>query len=156
MSERNGVVTYHLAVNMSEAQKMEMLYRVSGGVVQEEHYGLKLARVVPLPPDVFEHAQLVSQTLEQLSKKRKKRSLAVIQARRRKVLLNLKEQTVQVKNGRMEDEQLREWLKRLQDQFVVVMSALDEEAREIEDGVEEEDGGNDERMAGGRDVAVEE
>lgn len=134
---------------------MEMLYRVAGGVEQEEHYGLKLAKVIPLPADVVEHAEVVTHTLEQQSKKRKKRSLAVIQARRRKVLLNLKEHLVQAKNGTMEDEALREWLRRLQDHFVMNMTSLDEEARRIEEGGEDEEEDGQELEAVASDARIE-
>ena len=132
LSERNGVVNMHLAVDMSEQDKMEMLYRVSSGTVQGEHYGLKLARVVPLPADVVEHAEHVAQTLEQQMKKKSKHSVAVIQARRRKLLLNLKEHLIQAKNGNMDDETLRAWLKDLQKEFIIRMTALDEEAQQLE------------------------
>lgn len=139
MAERNGVVNYHLAVDMSERDKMGMLYRISEGTVQDEHYGLKLAKVVPLPPDVVEHAENVAQTLERLMKKKQKSSLAIIQARRRRLLLSLKEQLVIAKNGKMEDEELREWLKGLQREFVINMTALDDEARKLEEGSEDDD-----------------
>lgn len=146
MAERNGVVNMHLAVDMSGDEKMEMLYRISNGTVQEEHYGLKLARVVPLPPDVVEHAEHVAQTLELQQKKKAKQSLAVIRARRRKLLLNLKEHLIQAKNGKMDDETLREWLKDLQKEFVIRMTALDEEAQKIELGIDEVDDNADDQQ----------
>jgi len=136
MAERSGVVALHMSVDMSEENKMEMLYRISNGTVQEEHYGLKIARILPLPPDVLEHAEVVSYTLEQQMKRKKTPSVAIIQARRRKLLLSLKESLVQAKNGSMDDEALREWLKDLQREFVMNMSALDDKAREIEEGPE--------------------
>ena len=139
MSERNGVVNLHLAVDNSENDKMEMLYRINAGAVQEEHYGLKLAKVVPLPPDVLEHAEHVAMTLEQQTKNKKKRSLAIVQARRRKLLLNLKEHLIQAKNGTMDDVNLTQWLKDLQREFVITMTKLDEEARKIEMGIEDEE-----------------
>ena len=43
-----GVVNLHLSVDMREAEKMNMLYKVAAGAVQEEHYGLALAKVVDL------------------------------------------------------------------------------------------------------------
>ncbi|KAK5693497.1 MutS protein msh4 [Elasticomyces elasticus] len=151
MAERSGVVNLHLAVDMSEKDKMAMLYRIASGTVEEEHYGLKLARVVPLPEVVVEHAEVVAGVLERVGERRKKRSLTIVKARRRKLLLNLKEHLVQAKSGRMEGEGLRQWLKELQGEFVVRMLALDEEARKAELGVEdseeegEEDGEEGER-----------
>ena len=133
LAERNGVVNLHLAVDNSEDDKMEMLYRVSSGAVQDEHYGLKLARVMPLPPDVIEHAELVSATLDQAMRKKKseRASLGIVVARKRRLLLNLKEQLTQAKNGSMDDEDLTQWLKDLQREFVVRMSALEEEERAL-------------------------
>ena len=141
MSERNGVVNYHLAVDTSGRDKIEMLHRISSGTVQEEHYGLKLARVVPLPPDVVEHAEHVANTLEEQTKKNKKHSPAIIQARRRKLLLNLKEHLVQAKNSTMDDENLRDWLKELQKEFVIRMTALDEEEHKAELGIDDDEEG---------------
>lgn len=148
LAERNGVVNLHLAVDNSEEDKMEMLYRVSSGAVQDEHYGLKLARVMPLPPDVIEHAELVSATLDQAMRKKKseRASLAIVVARKRRLLLNLKEHLMQAKNGSMDDEDLTQWLKDLQREFVVRMSALEEEESVLRlspdgDG-DEEDGDN--------------
>jgi len=110
-----------------------MLYRVSSGAVQDEHYGLKLARVMPLPPDVIEHAELVSATLDQAMRKKKseRASLGIVVARKRRLLLNLKEHLTQAKNGSMDDEDLTQWLKDLQREFVVRMSALEEEERAL-------------------------
>ncbi|KAK0282897.1 MutS protein msh4 [Friedmanniomyces endolithicus] len=149
MAERAGVVNLHLAVDSSERDRMEMLYRIASGTVQEEHYGLKLARVVPLPGDVVEHAEVVARTLELQVRRRKKRSVAVVQARRRKLLLNLREHLVQAKGGRMEGAELTLWLRELQREFVVRMTALDEQAGKAEAGVEEEDDeANDEAADG--------
>ncbi|UJO15955.1 MutS 4 [Fulvia fulva] len=141
MSERAGVVSLHLAVDMSEQDRMEMLYRVAAGIVQEEHYGLKLARVVPLPRDIIEHAELVSMTLEKAMQKKKRDSIGVIKARRRKLLLNLKEHLKHAKNGSMDDETLRNWLKDLQKEFIVRMTALDDELKQATERGPDEDGG---------------
>jgi DNA mismatch repair protein MSH4 len=129
LAERNGVVNLHLAVDNTEDEKMEMLYRVSSGAVQDEHYGLKLARVIPLPLDVIEHAELISATFDQAMKKKKSEgaSSAIIVARKRRLLLNLKEHLAQAKDGSMNDEDLTQWLKDLQREFIVRMSALTEE-----------------------------
>lgn len=133
LAERNGVVNLHLAVDNTEDEKMEMLYRVSSGAVQDEHYGLKLARVMPLPIDVIEHAELVSATLDQAMQRKKSEgtSLAIIVARKRRLLLNLKEHLAQAKDGSMDDEDLTQWLKDLQREFIVRMSALNDEENKL-------------------------
>ncbi|EME39336.1 hypothetical protein DOTSEDRAFT_83122 [Dothistroma septosporum NZE10] len=139
MSERAGVVSLHLAVDTSEQDRMGMLYRVAAGTVLEEHYGLKLARVVPLPHDVIEHAELVSLTLEKAMQKKRRTSIGVIKARRRKLLLNLKEHLKQAKNGAMNDETLKQWLKDLQKEFVIRMTALDDELKQAMQGGDEDE-----------------
>jgi DNA mismatch repair protein MSH4 len=132
LSERNGVVNLHLAVNSPPDQdRMEMLYRVSSGTIQEEHYGLKLAKVVTLPPDVIEHAEHIAGALDAQTNTNKKCTRALIQARRRKLILNLKEHLIQAKEGKMNDTDLKEWLRDLQKEFVIRMSALEEEAQKV-------------------------
>lgn len=145
LAERNGVVNLHLAVDNTEPEKMEVLYRVSSGAVQDEHYGLKLARVLPLPADVIEHAELVSNTLLHATRKKKNQgaSLAIVIARKRRLLLNLKEHLVQAKNGSMNDDDLTQWLKDLRREFVVRMAALEEEEKALRSektGVEAQSG----------------
>ena len=139
MAERNGVVNLHLKVEMGEADKMKMLYKISDGCVKEEHYGLALAKVLALPPKVIEIAEEVSRTLRRKSEKRKKNSKIIALARRRKVVLSLREQLVQAHEGNMKGEVLASWLKKLQDEFVKRMSAIEEEAME-ESGDEETEG----------------
>ncbi|OQO09044.1 hypothetical protein B0A48_05935 [Cryoendolithus antarcticus] len=139
MAERNGVVNLHLAINNADQDRLGMLYRVTSGAVEEEHYGLKLAKVVPLPPDVIEYAEMVSATLERAGKKKARASLAVIVARKRKLMLNLKEHLVQAKDSQMADADLSQWLRDLQREFVVRMSALEEEERKIREGVARDD-----------------
>ncbi len=129
---------------MPDPSTMNMLYKIAAGGVQEEHYGLTLARIVQLPPQVYEHATVVAQKLNRLVAKRRRTSAAVILQRRRRLILNLKEHLVQTKDGNMEDGTLTAWLKQLQREFVVRMSALDAEAESAE--VESEtdiDDGND-------------
>nr|OQO26091.1 hypothetical protein B0A51_05821 [Rachicladosporium sp. CCFEE 5018] len=139
MAERNGIVNLHLAINNADQDRLEMLYRVTSGAVEEEHYGLKLAKVVPLPPDVIEYAEMVSATLERAGKKKARASLAVVVARKRKLMLNLKEHLVQAKDSQMADADLSQWLRDLQREFVVRMSALEEEERKIREGVARDD-----------------
>lgn len=156
MAERNGVINLHLAVDMSGQDRMEMLYQIASGTVQERHYGLKLARVVPLPEDVIPHAETVAYALERQVRRKQKRSQGIVLARRRKLLLNLKEHLIQARDGGMSDEDLKGWLKDLQREFVVRMTALEEEGRAIEAGEfdEEDDGdeeGDDERSIRGEE-----
>ncbi|CAK3852593.1 related to MSH4-meiosis-specific [Lecanosticta acicola] len=138
MRERNGVINLHLAVDMSEDDKMEMLYRVAQGTVEEQHYGLKLAKVLPFPPDVLQHAELVATTIEQQTQQRKKNSIGIVNARRRKLLLNVKEHLLLARDSKMDDTHLKGWLQNLQNEFVALMSAQDEEEERLAGWVEPE------------------
>jgi DNA mismatch repair protein MSH4 len=135
---------------MESENSMTMLYKATQGVNKEDHYGLKLARVVPLPPGVVEHATFVAQKLEHHMLRRKKASETVLKEKRRKLILNLKEHLVQAHNGVLEGETLAAWLKELQKEFVNRMTALeaevatanqesDDEDEDVEMGDEDED-----------------
>ncbi|KAI4126757.1 MAG: hypothetical protein LQ347_004842 [Umbilicaria vellea] len=141
MAERNGVVNLHLAVDMggAEEDRITMLYRISNGCVKEEHYGLALASVVDLPPNILHIAREVSKKIARGLERRKKGSKTIALARRRKLVLSLKEQLVQAQDGNMRTKVLNSWLKKLQDEFVIRMSALDVEAAVAEEEMEESD-----------------
>lgn len=141
LAERNGVVNLHLAVEMGEANKMKMLYKIAHGCVQVEHYGLTLAKVMELPPDVLQVAEKVSKTLVLNIERRKKGSKTIAIARRRKLVLGLKEQLTQARDGNMQGEVLWTWMRKLQDEFVNRMAAINAEieAAEREKSDDEED-----------------
>ena len=152
LSERNGVVNFHLAVDMSEANKMKMLYKIASGAVQEEHYGLTLAKVVNLPPEVLQIAEQVSKKLTDNVEKRKKNPKTIALARRRKLILSLREQLIQAYEGNMNGKVLAMWLKKLQDEFVNRMAAIDADAAlAMDDSGEESDTGTLVEVAGGTD-----
>jgi DNA mismatch repair protein MSH4 len=146
MSERPGVVNLHLAVDMSEDNTMTMLYKVGEGFVKEEHYGLALARVVDLPPQILEVAEKVSKALDAQAAAKKKSSKAFALARRRKLVLGLKETLKQAESGPMEGKPLLSWLRRLQDEFVRRMDQIenDVESSDSDAVTDEEDGGPEE------------
>jgi DNA mismatch repair protein MSH4 len=141
MSERPGVVNLHLSVDMSEENTMTMLYRIGEGFVREEHYGLALARVVDLPPQVLETAEKVSKALDAQAAAKKKSSKAFALARRRKLVLGLKETLKQADSGPMEPKALTNWLRRLQDEFVRRMDQIenDVESSDSDEGAGEEE-----------------
>ena len=82
-----------------------------------------------LPSAVLEVATQVSTKLAREIDRRKKSSAAFAIARRRKLILNLKETLVQARDGPMEGVVLASWLRKLQEEFVVRMFAIDEEAK---------------------------
>jgi DNA mismatch repair protein MSH4 len=132
MAERNGVVNKHLAVDMSEADTMAMLYKLTDGVVSERHYGLQLAKVLPLPRDVIEYATEVAHELQRQVERQKRASKAVILSRKRKLILGLREELMHAYNGAMDGAVLQSWLKELQREFTVRMAAIDQEAAEAD------------------------
>lgn len=137
LAERSGVVNFHLSVEMSEADQMKMLYKVASGAVQEEHYGLALAKVINLPPDVLRIAEQVSKKLTSNIEKRKKNSRTIALARRRKLILSLREQLIQAHEGNMNGKVLATWMQKLQDEFVNRMAAIDADAAAAADESEE-------------------
>lgn len=116
-----------------------MLYRITPGAVKEAHYGLTLARIVPLPPGVVDYAAQVAQKLEAHMLKRKKACETVLKEKRRKLILNLREHLVQAHTGVLEGEVLAAWLKELQKEFVNRMTALEVEASSMAQESDDED-----------------
>jgi DNA mismatch repair protein MSH4 len=143
MAERNGVINLHLRVEMndnptdSQKSSMTMLYKVTQGAVRETHYGLALAKVVPLPAQVVQIASECVAKLERHVQRRKKVSAAVLNERRRKLILNLREHLLQARSGSMEGDVLKSWLKELQREFVVRMTAIEAEANAADDDQED-------------------
>jgi len=151
MAERTGVVNLHLKVELGGEEHpntMVMLYRVAEGAVKESHYGLALAKVVPLPPKVLDVAELVTKKLESCVQRRKKTFTTVMKERRRKLILGMKEQLVQVHSGTMNGEMLARWLKELQREFVKRMTAIEDEVAAVEQETGEADTEEDSEVEG--------
>ncbi|KAI9662192.1 MAG: MutS protein msh4 [Trizodia sp. TS-e1964] len=125
MGERIGVKNLHLAVDMTEANRMRMLYKVEEGLVSETHYGLALAKVIPLPPLVIETAIKVSEALAEQISSRKNNPKACAITRRRKLVLGLKENLIQTRDGPLCGKELALWLLKLQEDFVNKMDIID-------------------------------
>jgi DNA mismatch repair protein MSH4 len=140
MSERPGVVNLHLAVDTSQENTMTMLYKIGEGYVKEQHYGLALARVVGLPLQVIEMAEKVSKALEAQTAAKKQSSKAFALAKRRKLVLGLKETLMQAESGPMEGKVLLSWLRRLQEEFVRRMEQIDNDvaSSDVEEMTDEE------------------
>ena len=155
LADRAGVSNLHLSVDISaDYAKLTMRYKILEGYEEEKFYGLAVARVMALPDDVLEMATRVSKTLHERNEARKRNARATAVARRRKLVLNVKEQLGQARDNALRDgskdggadgsessisaEALRAWLKRLQVEFTVRMRAInaDAEAAMVEsDGV---------------------
>ena len=128
-----------------------MLYKAVGGAVKESHYGLALAGVVPLPPQVLTDATYFAHKLERHLYQKKKTSKNVVQERRRKLILDLKEHLVQAYNGALQGDLLASWLKELQKEFVNRMTAIEAEAEQANSSSEVEDDDEEMRDPSGAD-----
>ncbi|KAH2769901.1 hypothetical protein KXV64_003993 [Aspergillus fumigatus] len=122
----------HLAAEISpDISQMVMLYKIAEGPDTTQFYGLAVAKLVDLPPGVLERAQTVSEKLNKIAQRRHSRSKALMLSRKRNLLLSLREQLLQARNGTLEGDALREWLKELQDNFVLRMAAIEDETAEM-------------------------
>lgn len=150
LAERNGVVSLHLAAEMGDENRMTMLYKIAQGPVQEKHYGIALARVLNLPPLILQVAEEVSNAITLNIERCKKTSKTILIARRRKLLLSLKEQLFQAREGNIQGITLFNWLKKLQEEFVIRMEAINAEiaAAQRQEAVEQLDTEDHETMSG--------
>ncbi|PVH85696.1 DNA mismatch repair protein-like protein muts [Cadophora sp. DSE1049] len=144
LQNKEGVVNMHLKVDFGQEDTMAMLYKVRNGYVQEQHYGLAVARVVDLPPQVLQVAEQVSHALETQAAAKKQSSKSLALAKRRKLVKSLKEQLEQAAKGSMDDKALTSWLVGLQNEFVLRMDAIDTQigSSDAEEDVSSEGGGS--------------
>ncbi|KAI9931445.1 MutS protein msh4 [Aspergillus wentii] len=134
MAERSGVVNLHLAAEISsDSSKMTMLYKIAEGPVTNKFYGIALAKLVDLPPNVLEVARRVSERVNQIVQRRQSKSRALVISRKRNLILSLREQLLQARNSTMQDDALRKWLKKLQGNFALRMATIDDDLTGSED-----------------------
>lgn len=117
----------HLAASLGQSTRITMHYKRTDGFIQEANYGIALAKVVGLPSRILDIAEAVSCKLEQSAEDKKKGSAAVAIARKRKLVLALRESLIQAQEGSMNGSVLLSWLRKLQAEFVSRMEAIDED-----------------------------
>ena len=138
LAERAGVVNLHLTVDVApDKKKMKMQYRVADGYEEEKYYGLLLAKVVQLPPVLLETATSVSESLYARNDARITHTRVLMLARKRKLISTMIQSMKQAATGNLRGKALKQWLQRLQEEFLVRMQAIDAEV------------GNDEKQAWG-------
>ncbi|KAI5866527.1 DNA mismatch repair protein-like protein MutS [Durotheca rogersii] len=129
LGNRPGVLNLHLATETHDLHgsnpKMTMLYKITSGHIQEEYYGLNLARAIGFPERFIKVAGDVSKTLAENIEKKKQNSQSRKLLRRRKLILNLHDTLLQLRESDMDDDTLGSYLKRLQDEFVSRMDEID-------------------------------
>lgn len=128
LAQRSGVINLHLAADIaSDASKMTMQYRIAEGPVPDRRYGITLAQLADLPSAVLVKAREVSDAMDKLAHRRHSSSRAVAIAQKRKLLLSLREQLILAREGTMDDSALRALLIKLQDDFALRMTAINQE-----------------------------
>ena len=188
LAERAGVVNLHLNVDITPsprdprrqmtqsghsdagdgstrsatATKMKMTYRIASGPLptSAQYYGLTLARTISLPSDLTDVAEQVSRALHERNEAAKANPRGMAVARRRKLVLGLKEQVKQARESGMEGKQgLKRWLAKLQEEFIVRLEVIAGEANAAvgfeDEMVEGNEGieGEEARVSGGREGA---
>ncbi|KAI1382005.1 DNA mismatch repair protein-like protein MutS [Hypoxylon crocopeplum] len=132
LGSRPGVLNLHLATESHDMHgddpKMTMLYKITSGPVQEEHYGLNLARAIGFPDRFIQVAEDVSKTLAENIERKKQSSQSRKLLRRRKLVLNLHDTLLQLQESDIDDAALGSYLKRLQDEFVSRMDEIERDS----------------------------
>lgn len=128
LGDRPGVVKFHLASTRTVAEdgtpQLKMLHKATKGTVDaDQHYGIDLARALGFPKEFTDLAEKVADDI----RRRREESWRNCESRRlvarRKLVLNLHEALKQAaKHG--DDEALPGYLKRLQEEFITRMNAL--------------------------------
>lgn len=130
LQDRPGVLNLHLETETTLAAdntpRMTMLYKIGAGPVQEESYGIKLARAIGFPDAFLEQAEDAASFLRRQAEAKRQSSEARRLARRRKLVLNLRETLQQAHDSDMGEETLRNFLKRLRDEFTARMDEIEE------------------------------
>ncbi|KIW80516.1 hypothetical protein Z517_07132 [Fonsecaea pedrosoi CBS 271.37] len=133
LADRAGVANLHLSADISEDySKMTMRYKIADGYEEEKFYGLALARAIGLPSDVIDMATRVSEALHERNEARKRNPHATALARKRKLVLHVKERLGHARDvavkGEASADALRNWLRSLQVEFTLRMRAIDVES----------------------------
>ncbi|KAH8204380.1 hypothetical protein TruAng_001431 [Truncatella angustata] len=130
LGSRPGVLNLHLDTDISngdqgETPKMTMLYKISSGPVEAEHYGINLAKVIGFPDDILQIAENASKELKRQIELKKRDSQHQMLGHRRALILHLYETLRQMEGGDMDDVVLGVYLKNLQDEFTTRMDDIE-------------------------------
>lgn len=129
LQDRPGVLNLHLETETTVAAdnvpRMTMLYKIGSGPVQDENYGIKLARAIGFPDAFLDHAEGAAAFLRRQAEAKRQSSEARKLALRRRLVLNLRETLQQACDSDMGEETLRNFLRRLQDEFIARMEDIE-------------------------------
>ncbi|KAL2889985.1 MutS protein -like protein 4 [Ceratocystis lukuohia] len=137
LQDRPGVLNLHLATHTSNdsdnTPKTTMLYKVESGVVDNEHYGLRLAKAMEFPPRFIAFAEAILQDLQAQREASKHGSERAQVLARRRLVMNLFESLKQVVSSEMDNAALWKYLARLQEEFINRMEELSSHHGDSED-----------------------
>lgn len=156
LEDRPGVLNLHLATRTNVAEddvpKITMLYTVNSGPVREQNYGINLARAIGFPRRFLSLAENVSKSLQQNAEAKKQGCESRKLARRRKLILNLRETLQQAHDSDMDGDTLRSYLQRLQREFISRMEKI--QSGRVDMVVDDEDSqdSQDESRGSARDM----
>ncbi|RHZ86046.1 hypothetical protein Glove_55g65 [Diversispora epigaea] len=120
-----NVVNLHLEVEIENQSTMKYLYRVKDGSNDDEHYGLRVGKMIGLPNDIIEIASEISYKLKNLIDTNKAKSVSNKMIQRRKALLQLTHQLLQIKrSSNLDKDGFRRYLKMIQEEFVIRMEKI--------------------------------
>ncbi|KUI66798.1 hypothetical protein VM1G_02290 [Cytospora mali] len=140
LQDRPGVLNLHLSTETSVSKdhipKVTMLYKIENGPVQDENYGIKLARAVGFPPRFLDVAENVTNFLRQQAEMKQQSPESRKLAWRRNLVLNLQEALHQAYHSNLDEEGLRGHLRRLQSEFITGMEKIEAGTFDDEDGDE--------------------
>ncbi|KAF5314158.1 hypothetical protein D9611_006962 [Ephemerocybe angulata] len=118
LAKHPTVVNLHLSVQRTpqSSSNFGMIFRykiVDGLSEQHTHYGLELARLADIPPEILQEGARVAARLDELQKRQEEESEGSRIALRRKVLLRLRTQLKQaLDHSTLADDDLIDYLKR--------------------------------------------
>ena len=92
---------------------------------------------MPLPAAVLERATEAAEQLTQINERNKDTSRAVLMQRKRRLVLDLREQLIQAKHGKMDNEALKQCVRELQQNFIMKMTELEQQLAQHSDVVVE-------------------
>lgn len=129
LNDRPGVLSLHLASERSTSEdgepRLAMLYKAKAGAVDpSQHYGIDLARSMGFPESFTKRAEEVAIELRRQREANWQDSESRRLMARRKLVLNLYE-ALQQANEHGSDEALPGYLRRLQEEFITQMDALE-------------------------------
>ncbi|KEY69270.1 hypothetical protein S7711_01721 [Stachybotrys chartarum IBT 7711] len=128
LSDRPGVLNLHLAATTSTTGEgiphITMLYKATSGSIEDESYGINLARAMGLPPSFIAKAEEIANDLRVKRKAKQQSSVSRKLVSRRQLILNLYEALRQARDSGSE-EALPGYLRRLQMEFIQHMEELD-------------------------------